>query len=72
MGKHTISKSAICPFYKYEGAQVIYCYGIQKGSATHVAFSDRDAAHSYKKEHCRSDYEKCRIYRMLEEGGGSQ
>lgn len=64
--KHMISPKAICPFYKHEDSQMIYCDGIQDGSVVHLAFANRTDSLNYKNERCRKDYKKCEIYKMLE------
>ena len=61
-----ISSKALCPFYKHEDSQVIYCEGVQDGSVVHLAFANKTDSLEYKKEICRKDYRKCKIYSMLE------
>lgn len=65
MGKHTVSKRAVCPFYKHEDPQVIYCNGIQPGSVIHLAFSSKTDAKEYKTSRCHSDWCSCEIACML-------
>lgn len=66
MGKHRISLKAKCPYYKHEDTQVIYCDGVQDGTVTHLAFSNRRDAKLYKTNLCQGDYKKCHIYKMLD------
>lgn len=70
--KHTISSKAVCPYYKHEDSQVIYCEGVQGGSVIHLAFSNKSDALEYKNKCCRKDFCKCRISRMLEDMNGNQ
>lgn len=64
--KHTVSKSARCPFYRCETRQVIYCQGLTEGQGFHVACrSPRDAL-AYKKKYCRDRYQGCALAKILE------
>ena len=65
--KHMIYKNTVCPYYKHEDTQIIYCMGVQDGSVIHLAFASKSDAKLYKDNHCRNDYNKCRISKMLEE-----
>lgn len=60
-------KSAACPFYKKEDRQTIYCSGVIKNSSTHLAFGYDEDCKKYKDIICGNDYEKCRVYQMLED-----
>ena len=63
--KHMISNKAICPFYKHEDSQVIYCDGVRDGTVIHLAFANKSDAKDYKNRHCRCDYKGCNIHEML-------
>lgn len=63
--KHYISVKAICPYYKHEGSQVIYCDGIVDASVLHLAFATKTDAKAFKEKHCRADFPSCKIYKML-------
>ena len=65
--KHYTSVKAICPYYRHEGSQVIYCDGVVYGSVTHLAFASKTDALAYKEKYCRADYPLCNIYKMLKE-----
>lgn len=64
--KHMISTKAICPYYKHEDSQVIYCDGVQDGSVVHLAFSNKTDSMIYKKEKCRGNFKECLICQMHE------
>lgn len=65
-GKHYISSKAICPFYKHENRNVIYCEGVNEGTVTHIAFANPSECLSYKKQYCRcGNCTNCPIYKML-------
>ena len=60
MGKRTVSLLALCPFYKSESAQKIYCEGLFPDSAVHMAFGTPDQRRGYEKLYCKSwKYEDC-------------
>lgn len=63
--KHYISSKAICPFYRHENRNVIYCEGVKEGSVTHIAFANPYDCLSYKKQYCRCDHTHCLISKML-------
>ena len=65
MGKRYVSVNAICPFYRSEEKQKVYCEGVKKGSSIHLAFGDAKYLKIYMDEHCRSDYETCIIAKAL-------
>ena len=65
--KHTINKDSICPFYRHEDSQVIYCDGVTERSVTHQAFGSKTDAKNYKVSFCRAHWEHCRIAQMLGE-----
>lgn len=58
--------SALCPFYKKESKQVIYCEGFIEDSSLHFAFGNSLDCSKYKKFACCQKYTACPIYRMLE------
>lgn len=53
MSKHYISTRALCPFYKAEGGQIIYCEGIKSGTAIHLTFAKKSDANTHKALHCK-------------------
>ena len=66
MAKHYTSSKAICPFYKHESRQVIYCEGIKEGTVTHLAFANATDCLLYKKQYCRcNNNTQCPVSRML-------
>lgn len=65
MAKHYTSIKAICPFYKHESRQVIYCEGIQEGTVLHLAFANASECLSHKKRYCRCNHSQCPINYLL-------
>ena len=65
MAKHYTSSKAVCPFYKHESRQVIYCEGVREGSVLHLAFANPSDSLDYKKEYCRCNHTECDISKML-------
>ena len=59
-------KTAVCPFYKKEDKQVIYCEGVTANSSVHLAFGIAEECKEYKQTRCRGNYKQCYLYRMLE------
>lgn len=56
---------AVCPYYKSDERQLIYCEGVENGTAIHLAFSTLPDLREYKRKYCRSCWRKCRIAEML-------
>lgn len=65
MSKHYTSSKAICPFYKHESRQVIYCEGVKEGTVLHLAFANPSDCISYKKHYCRCNHIQCPISSLL-------
>ena len=65
MGKHPFGGLVRCPYYKYEGPQMIYCEGVVKDSSLHLAFSSKTQMRDYRKQMCEGCYNKCLIAQML-------
>jgi len=61
MGKHYISKEAMCPFYRFEDFYSVTCEGVDKDNSIRLNLSGE----SYKQRYCRRDWVDCRIARML-------
>lgn len=66
MSKHYTSSKAICPFYKHESRQVIYCEGIKEGTVLHLAFANPSDCLLHKKQYCRgNNHIQCPISILL-------
>lgn len=63
--KRYTSRKAVCPFYKYENRNVIFCEGIKEGTVLHIAFANPSECFLHKKEYCRCNHTGCPISRML-------
>lgn len=64
--KHTVSKRAVCPFYRCETRQVVYCQGLSEGQGFHVACRSTKDALDYKERYCRDAYHRCALAKILE------
>ena len=63
--KHKVSSNIMCPFYKCEERQVLYCEGLYSGTSIHLGFSYPAALSEYRDTYCRENYNECRIAKML-------
>lgn len=63
MGRHFVSYEALCPFYRAEDKNIIYCEGVEETSSIHNAFPG--SAAKYKRRYCCDDWKSCRIANML-------
>ena len=65
--KHRQDALVKCPFYKGEEKHMIFCEGVQDGSAIHMAFDTPSNLRDYKKQYCREWlYNRCLIAGALE------
>lgn len=63
--KHRQDVLVRCPYYKGEEKQMIFCEGVQEGSALHLAFDTNPNLRDYKNHYCKGCYNKCHIAGML-------
>lgn len=63
--KRYCSPEALCPFYRSEDSQKIYCEGIGEGNAIHLAFGSKTHLKIHKDSYCDSEYGECPIAKML-------
>lgn len=59
-----------CPYFKYESAKGhrIVCAGVGDAYSTELMFGDRERERKIQlRVYCEGCYDKCEIYRMLEE-----
>ena len=56
---------AICPYYKDEEKQKVYCEGLCEQSSIHLAFASPPQRREFERSHCKSwEYEKCPLAQM--------
>ena len=54
-----------CPYYKGEEKQMIFCEGVQEGTAIHLAFDTNSNLKDYKNRFCKGCYHRCLLAEML-------
>jgi hypothetical protein len=59
--KHRQDVLVKCPYYKGEEKQMIFCEGVQEGSAIHLAFDTNPNLKEYKDHFCKGRYNKCLV-----------
>lgn len=57
-GRYTSAK-ALCPYYKCQDAQKIYCSGLRTGHVVHQAFSTPGERKNFCKLFCESAWDMC-------------
>lgn len=62
--KHRADVLVKCPYYKFEDKQIVFCEGVQEGSAIHLAFDTSSSLKAYKNHFCKGCYNKCLIADM--------
>ena len=65
MAKHGYTAEIVCPYYKYEAPQVIYCEGVEDQTALHLAFARKERKREYVITRCGDCWRKCLIAQML-------
>ena len=63
--KHRQDVLVKCPYYKGEEKQMIFCEGVQEGSAIHLAFDTSPNLKEYKNRFCKRCYNQCLVAEML-------
>ena len=64
--RHYESKSAVCPFYRKESKQKIYCEGVTDGNSIHMAFDSPTSMQDYLWCYCYTNkYKYCLIANTL-------
>lgn len=63
--KHRSDVFVKCPYYKGEEKQMIFCEGVQDGSALHLAFDTNPHLKEYKNRFCKEYYNRCLVAGML-------
>ena len=62
--KHRSDVLVKCPYYKFEDKQIIFCEGVQEGTAIHLAFDTAPNLKDYKNHFCKRCYNKCLLADM--------
>lgn len=65
MAKHSFTKDVVCPYYKYEAPQMVYCEGVEDSTALHLAFATKRGKKLYMDAKCRQCWKGCMIAQML-------
>lgn len=65
MAKHGFTTDVVCPYYKYEAPQMIYCEGVDDDTALHLAFATKQGKKKYVAEKCGDCWKACMIAKML-------
>ena len=65
MAKHFYRKDVVCPYYKHEAPQMIYCEGVDDGTVLHLAFEAKQNKLSYLESNCCGLWKGCIIAQML-------
>lgn len=68
--KHRVDAIVKCPYYKGEERQMIFCEGVEDGTALHLAFGGPNSLTAYKSRFCKSCYGSCRLVGMLDQKYG--
>ena len=67
MPRHYVNPSAMCPFYRMEDPNSIFCEGIgPKWTIRLTKDGKGGSARGYKKKFCYDDWKNCPISRMLQ------
>lgn len=65
MAKHSFTKDVVCPYYKYEAPQMVYCEGVDDNTALHLAFATKQGKKVYMGAKCKECWKGCMIAQML-------
>lgn len=62
--KHRQDVLVKCPYYKFEERQMIFCEGVQDGTAIHLAFDTSPNLKDYKNRFCKRCWGECILAQM--------
>lgn len=65
MAKHNFTKDVVCPYYKFEAPQMVYCEGVEEATSLHLAFADKGKMKGYMRDKCTCNWRTCLIAQML-------
>ena len=65
MAKHNFTKDVVCPYYKYEAPQMVYCEGVDDHTALHLAFSTKQGKKSYMNGKCKECWIRACVFSFL-------
>lgn len=65
MARMKIRASSICPFYRGEEGQYIFCEGIAPKTTLRLGLGG--GAKEYRKACCQKDWKSCRVAKMLDQ-----
>ena len=54
MGKRYVSPIVVCPFYKSQAGNLIYCEGVYEDSSIHMAFSSPQEREMFQDRACKT------------------
>lgn len=62
-------KAMVCPFYKKDTPNCIFCTSFLEQSSLVLTFGDRGDKKEYQRRYCAGAWEKCRRAKTLSEDG---
>ena len=65
MSKHGYTKDVVCPYYKCEAPQLVYCEGVEDHTSLHLAFDTKSGKKTYMEVKCCRNWRQCMIAQML-------
>ena len=62
-----IAQYVVCPYYRSDSKEKIFCEGVQDNTSIHLVFPDSKDKKPYMHKYCCSmdNYDNCRIADML-------
>ena len=64
--KHRMSNNVVCPYYRCEERQMIYCEGVMPETGINLTFARPEMKKEYKLRYCEAKYGDCLIAQTLE------
>lgn len=63
MARHYVNPAVLCPFYKMEESNKIYCQGVEDGALSIQSW--KADAKIYKAKYCKGRWARCPVSKML-------
>ena len=55
----------VCPYFKCEDSQTIFCEGVEEDNAIHMAFSTPSIRKNYQDRYCKTLWKRCMVADIL-------
>ena len=55
----------ICPYFKSECKETVFCEGVEENNSIHLAFATPDRRRNYQERFCKCNWKRCLVAEIL-------